>query len=456
MESNFELFVGRFHPLVVHLPIGFLFLALILDVISSIVFKDSSKMGKAVSFAYMFGGISGLMAVATGWLLAGGGGYSDGSVDWHRWMGVFVTLLAFLAWLLKSERLNFPVRVYHANTIMLVTALFFTGHLGGNLTHGSNYLIEHAPKPLKVVFGNLNGSKSIQIPENPDSVNVYNHLVHPVLDAKCLSCHNPSKAKGGLDMSDPDSLMAGGDELIAVVPGKPLESGIFQRTTLPFDHSKFMPPKGNPLEYNEIRILEWWIEGGASFEISVSDLDRPEEITAILQEKYGLDARPRPFYETVSIDSLPESEFIQIIESGFKGGTLSEDNNYLSLSVGSSNLKEGGIKNLLNAKDHIIDLDLSRSDLEDEDLAIIGQLENLYSLNLNNTSITDVGLESIVGLQKLEILNLYGTSVTDVGLSKLKELTSLKKVYLWQTGASKKFVDDWTSGSEGLQVVMGE
>src|SRR5699024_10988071 len=102
MESNLELFIGRFHPLVVHLPIGFLILAVLLEVISKMLHRDSLKLEKAESYAYLLGCISGLMAVGTGWLLTENGGYSKESVDWHRWLGLLVTFLAFVAWFLKS------------------------------------------------------------------------------------------------------------------------------------------------------------------------------------------------------------------------------------------------------------------------------------------------------------------------------------------------------------------
>lgn len=455
MESNFELFLGRFHPLIVHLPIGFLILAILLDIISVRWHRESPKLDKAVAYAYLLGGITGLMAVGTGWLLAGSGGYTDPSVQWHRWLGVSVTLLSFCAWALKSKKPDLPAAVYRTNVILLAGTLIFTGHLGGNLTHGSGFLLEHAPQPIRTLFGGEDGSPGITLPNNPDSVLVYAHLIKPILELKCMSCHNSGKTKGGLDMSAPESFREGGDEGAAIVAGQPFESGIFQRTTLPFNHAKYMPPNGRPLEYHEIKLLEWWISEGASFDSQISDVGKPEDIMVILLDRYGLDVRPRPFFETTEIEVLQASIWEGLTENGFKGRTLSESNNYVTVSPTSLILAEGSLESLLNASTHIVDLDLSRTNLDDSRLAIVGKLENLYSLNLNNTGITDEGLKSIADLPKLAILNLYGTAVTDTGLEVLKNLPALKKVYLWQTDVTTEFVSQWQSESE-IEIVMGE
>lgn len=454
MESEITYFLGRFHPLLVHLPIGFLTFGLILESISLTVKKGSIEWRQAIGWAYLGGGISGLMAVTTGWMLAGEGQHMGSALNWHRWMGVAVCVLSFSLWILRSGKIKLPIGMYYVNLTLLVLALLFTGHLGGNLTHGTGYLIEYAPRPLKVLFGSDAENEKFSIPRNPDSVVLYEHLVEPILSGKCMSCHNTEKVKGGLDLTTEESIMEGGDELTAIVGGKPLQSGIFQRVTLPYGHTNYMPPKGSPLDFNEIKILEWWILSGASFTNRISDFKIPEDISWILLEKYGLDTKPKPFFETVPLEPLPQPVIDSVFKSGFDGGVLAEGNNYLRLNASKNVYLEKDWQRLLVAKDHIVMLDLAGTEVKDSDLPWIGRLHNLYSLDLNNTRITDAGLESLKSLERLEILNLYGTAVGDSGVVFLKSLPTLKKVYLWGTAVSDEFVEQWREENEEVEIVF--
>src|SRR3954447_23023441 len=52
--------------------------------------------------------------------------------------------------------------------------------------------------------------------------------VAPLLVERCLSCHNAGKAGGGLDLSTPKSVLAGGEGGPAVVPGRPDEGSLLE------------------------------------------------------------------------------------------------------------------------------------------------------------------------------------------------------------------------------------
>ena len=456
METDITYFFGRFHPLVVHLPIGFVLFGLVLEIISRLFKKDAPEWGQATAFAYLCGGLTGLMAVITGWILAREGGHADHSVDWHRWMGIAVTGLAFVSWFMKSGKWNFSVRTYYMNLGILILALLITGHLGGKLTHGPDYLTEHAPRFIKGWMGNEERGSQADLPANPDSVVVFTHLVKPILASKCMSCHDSDQRKGGLDLTTDSSILSGGDELPAVVSGKPMESGVIQRVTLPHGHTKYMPPNGRPLDFNEIRLLEWWIRTGASFTGHLSDQTVPEDISRILLDDYGLDTRQKPFFETVPTDPLPQSVLDGISNSGFEVGVLAEGNHYLRVKAGKPGFSDEDWQRLLGAKEHMVILDLARTAVNDSAMVWVGQLSNLYRLDLNNTRITDRGLGNLVSLEKLEILNLYGTDITDKGINLLKTLPALKKVYLWGTDVTDTAVDTWREENDEIEVVFNK
>ena len=59
-----------------------------------------------------------------------------------------------------------------------------TGHLGGTLTHGPNY--------LKIL--NYKSDTTLNnIPGNLDSIIVYKNIIQPIFKTNCYQCHNSQK-----------------------------------------------------------------------------------------------------------------------------------------------------------------------------------------------------------------------------------------------------------------------
>lgn len=87
--------------------------------------------------------------------------------------------------------------------------------------------------------------------------------IQPVLQARCVGCHQPAKASGEYVMTSFATLLAGGDRgEPAIVPGKPEESLLVELIT-PVDGDAEMPQEGEPLHEEEVeRITRWIAEGG--------------------------------------------------------------------------------------------------------------------------------------------------------------------------------------------------
>jgi Leucine-rich repeat (LRR) protein len=66
------------------------------------------------------------------------------------------------------------------------------------------------------------------------------------------------------------------------------------------------------------------------------------------------------------------------------------------------------------------------------------KMTKLKKLDLSQTQIGDETLDTIGDIEGLEWLNLWGTQVTDLGLMKLKDLSKLRKIYLWQSKVTEK------------------
>ena len=87
--------------------------------------------------------------------------------------------------------------------------------------------------------------------------------VQPVLETRCLECHNPNKVKGKLLMDTVANMIKGGEEGASLVPGDASKGELMKRITLAKGHDDIMPPKGDPLTAAEIANIKQWITEGA-------------------------------------------------------------------------------------------------------------------------------------------------------------------------------------------------
>ncbi|MBK8094581.1 MAG: DUF1553 domain-containing protein [Verrucomicrobiaceae bacterium] len=93
-------------------------------------------------------------------------------------------------------------------------------------------------------------------------VSFYKHI-RPIFQAQCNGCHQPAKKKGDYIMTEFAALLKGGEEAVAVVPGKAAESNLL-KLIKPDAHGKVeMPQKADPLHATQIALIERWINEGA-------------------------------------------------------------------------------------------------------------------------------------------------------------------------------------------------
>jgi uncharacterized membrane protein len=141
-------FLGRFHPLLVHIPIGFLFVAFMLEVFSR--FQRYRELRHAVTFILLLGTISAVASAVMGYFLSLSGGYEADTLFWHQWLGIGVAALSVLAYVLKVNADRWPAfpggRVYFPVFVLAVFLTMGAGHYGGALTHGSDYLTQYMPQ----------------------------------------------------------------------------------------------------------------------------------------------------------------------------------------------------------------------------------------------------------------------------------------------------------------------
>jgi FtsH-binding integral membrane protein len=79
--------------------------------------------------------LAALAAAGFGWLLARAGDYDATLLERHRWLGTGFAGLALVLFLLRARP-----RAYAVALVTSLALLGAAGHVGGSLTHGSDFL----------------------------------------------------------------------------------------------------------------------------------------------------------------------------------------------------------------------------------------------------------------------------------------------------------------------------
>lgn len=284
------LFLGRFHPLLVHLPIGGLVLLGALEFLASFTrWKDATQNNRWI-LAFVCATAS--ASAACGWMLASEGGYDTELLKWHRALGFVLAGACLISLLLRQRDW---LRAYQVSLIAALVLLAVTGHLGGTLTHGRGFLTRHAPAPLQPLAGyamSRQGPEALSVMQRP----VFAALVEPILQERCVSCHNAEKHKAELRLDSLTELLKGGQDGPVVHVHRARDSSLLQRMLLSADADGHMPPEGQSQPTGEeIAVLEWWINAGAPADERIADLN--------------LDPQTRRFVSTV----LGRSEPVKVL-----------------------------------------------------------------------------------------------------------------------------------------------
>jgi uncharacterized membrane protein/mono/diheme cytochrome c family protein len=445
MTQDLITFIGRFHPLWVHLPIGFLMIAVLFK--AYVAFGEKPAMQEAVNFSLLLGAFSSLVAAVLGFMLSQSGGYDGDILDVHLVAGWMTVIISTIAWWINKYEDRFGKKLNYAVLGFMILALSVTGHFGGSLTHGEDYLTAYAP------FGDKQKETKGRVLAKVEDAEVFTDVIQPVLRSKCQSCHRPGKSKGELNLVSYETMLQGGENGPVFIAADAEKSELIRRVRLPSDHDDFMPAEGKkPLTEEEIQVLIWWIEKGKA-DPKVSLMDADEAIIAWAKPRLNFLGEEKTL--AVSIDTV----HLKSLETmGFRVRILSHESGALDVVLPSDAAKGQAselLKALLPVKDQIYWLSLAETGLQDFDLNQVAQFSNLHRLRIENNPITDSGISVLRSLSKLESLNLNGTKVSEAGLETLAEILSLKSLYLWNTAINPKDEKVEKIQSTGVKVVFG-
>jgi hypothetical protein len=453
---SFVLFVGRFHPTVVHFPIAFLILAIAIEALAS-VSVHVGKVRPAVPFILLLGSLSALASVVLGYLLSLGGGYDEDLLSVHMWLGLGVMVLAFVLAFLSS-RTTYSVPLFRGSLYALGALVIVAGHLGGSLARGSGYLTYYLPAPLKQLAG-FDVNPGGGLIANIDSAYVYADLVQPVFDQRCVKCHGGGKSKGDLRLDSREGVEAGGRDGDVVVAGNPSQSEVIRRITLAPYEEDSMPPDGEmPLDVGETELIRWWIENGASFDVKVAQIE--EMPSAVLTYLNRVAAPRTPMISGIFALDVPEADsavIMRLLDEGMAITQITPDAPFLLVSASSlgGRFTDTELESLRPIAPQIAHLDLGRTAITTSGTSVIAAMPHLTHLHLENTRLGDDGLAHLAGHEYLEYLNVFGTDISDVGLANLEDVTSLRSVYVWRTGVTEEGAGALRSAVPGIAVNLG-
>jgi uncharacterized membrane protein len=424
--ENLTEFIGRFHPVLVHLPIGVLLLAALFQWLSR---KEKyQSLSFAVSISLFWGMISAILACISGYLLSNSGDYDGDLVSKHQWFGIAVAGISILAYGLNRRGKD---SIWLSG--LLVLLIIITGHLGGSITHGSDYLF----KAFSNDDCNTIIAKRMPILDVNEAI-AYNDVIRPILTAKCYKCHGPDKQKGKLRLDLPELILMGGKSGIVLVGGKVDDSELIKRILLSKDNDEHMPPLEQPqLTKAEMELLHWWVSSGADFNKKVNALVQTEKIKPVLLALQSEEVKEELKISDVpaeSVEIADQGTVKKIQERGIAITAVAQNSNYLSANfVAVEALTEKDLQLLDPIAKQLVWLKLGDSKLNDKMLVDISDLSALTRLSLERTAITDQGIGQFKNLRKLQYLNLIGTKVSIKGLEQLKALKELRQIFLFQT-----------------------
>ncbi|HEX5023908.1 MAG TPA: c-type cytochrome domain-containing protein [Agriterribacter sp.] len=447
------IFLGRFHALVVHLPIGFVCLALLVE----FFFRKPghANLQPLIQFTWLLAALSATVSVTLGYLLSLQGGYDDDTLSLHKWAGILLALVIHVCYFLKKYPVKKRLAKYALPVSLGACALLMiiTGHYGGSLTHGTDYLSEYKPGSFAEWIGASPGNTgTIRKISSLDSADIFTDAIMPMLKLKCVSCHNAEKKKGGLVLTSFDEMMKGGEDGPAVVAGDLEKSGIYHRITLPEDDKKFMPANGKkPLTDQQVSIVKWWIEKQAPRVGMISALQPDSAMRKTLTSYFGIDENSN----SLAVDAPPADPAVidELVKQGFMVSTLAAKTNLLQVTLNGAGIDEINLDKLVEIKDQLVWLKITHAGKLDDALPIIGQLTNLRKLTLNDNDITDEKMSALLSLSNLEYLNLYRTKLSGQSVETLLQLKNLKQLYVGETNIDSTVMNTLSAQYPNVSIV---
>lgn len=433
-RAEWAQFIGRFHPLMVHFPIALILLVPILELAGRS--PRLSYLRSSTGFVLGLATLSATAAALFGWCLGRSGGYSGPLVTQHMWGGIALAAVCWTCWTFRERSTEQGLGHLYAVTLAVGVGLVaWTGYRGGQLSLGEDHLTEHMPGVLRHALRMSNvGAASLA---GGGANTFYGARVEPIFEARCVTCHGPSKHRANLRLDGYRGVMRGGKTGPVIRAGNVQGSDLFRRITLPSGHDDFMPKESKrPLSADQVKLIELWIGAGASDTLPANAIkDAPSGFGAspVVAEVTFEDIDPAAVTNlrasiASSVTQL-QKRYPNILEYDSRGSA----NLILNASIMGDRFGDGDLAAFVPLAEHITIADFSRTGITDRSATAIAAMKHLRVLRLMHTRITDKAVQSLGPLDQLESLNVFDTAVTPAALPAVARLPRLAHCYAGQT-----------------------
>lgn len=197
----------------------------------------------------------------------------------------------------------------------------------------------------------------------------YDKDIAPLLEKHCLECHGPDKQKSEFRVDQRAVMLKGGDSgIAALVPGDPAASYLIEVIN-GSDPDMLMPPKGDPLNKEQVALVEKWISEGAEWP---GQMDAEIELTTDLWSFQPVTKPEVPAIDGQDSELSPIDAFLlkKLQESGLEPNEPAEAHSLIRrASVILTGLPPTPDRVESFTKEYAIDPDKTYSGLVDELLA---------------------------------------------------------------------------------------
>lgn len=281
-------------------------------------------------------------------------------------------------------------------------------------------------------------------------VSVFEGLIKPLLDDRCVSCHREGKDKGDVRLDNRKGLA---EVILGEDDGE--ASAIMNVLTGHEDFEQMPPKEKDRFDGDEVAAIKWWVEDlKGDYEKKIGEVKMPAEVKGVFEglakiqidkaeaEKTGAaNDKKNVGYSAAALAAVNQlrDKQVAVMRVSGDGQGLLVDFTAAVKRLGAEDLK---LLEVIGAD--VAWLKVARMKIGDGEMKLLSGLNGLERLDLSYTQVTDAGLKILGGLERLKVLHLVGTKIGDGGVATLNELAGLEKVYLYGSGVTGE-------GAKGLR-----